>query len=142
MTQPEGFVDPKKSDYVCLLRKTLYVLEQSHRQWNIKFDRCMKSMKFVIFACDHCLYYNDTSSMTVFLLLYVDDMLIISLNLDSIIHVQKFLCENFSMIDRGDAKRILGINIIRDMSKSTLLLNQVYYVENVLSKFNMQYAYL
>ncbi|CAH9052299.1 unnamed protein product [Cuscuta europaea] len=140
MTQPEGFVDPKRSDHVCLLRKALYGLKQSPRQWNIRFDKCMQSMKFVKSACDHCLYFKNTNSVPVFLLIYVDDMLIISPCLKSIMYVQKCLCENFAMKDLGDAKRILGINIIRDRSKHTLVLNQISYVEKVLSKFNMSSA--
>ncbi|CAH9087361.1 unnamed protein product [Cuscuta epithymum] len=59
--QLEGFVELNKSDYVCLLQKSLYGLKQSPGQWNIKFVRCMKSMKFVKSSCDHCLYYKDPS---------------------------------------------------------------------------------
>ncbi|CAH9067875.1 unnamed protein product [Cuscuta epithymum] len=137
MTQPEGFVDPKRSEHVCLLRKALYGLKQSPRQWNIKFDKCMISLKFQKSVCDHCLYFKNTSSVPVFLLLYVDDMLIISPSLNAIKDVQKCLCANFAMKDLGDAKRILGINIVRDRSKRTLTLNQISYIEKVLSKFNM-----
>ncbi|CAH9072183.1 unnamed protein product [Cuscuta europaea] len=52
----------------------------------------------------------------------------------------KCLCDNFAMKDLGDAKRILGINIVRDMSKHTPVLNRISYVEKVLSKFNMLFT--
>ena len=44
------------------------------------------------------------------------------------------------MKDLGGAKRILGMNIIRDKNKSTLVLNQSSYVEKFLSKFSMSDA--
>ena len=140
MKQPEGFEDPKKRDCVCLLKKSLYGLKQSPRQWNIRFDQCMQSLKFVKSYADPCLYFKNIASVPLFLLIYVDDMLIISPCLKSIEHVQKCLCENFAMKDLGDAKRILGINIVRDRNKSTLVLNQISYVEKILSKFNMSSA--
>ncbi|CAH9139773.1 unnamed protein product [Cuscuta epithymum] len=140
MHQPEGFVDPKLPDHVCLLKKALYGLKQSPRQWNIKFDKCMQSLKFSKSSADHCLYYKNIDSTPIFLLLYVDDMLIVSPCLKSIEHVQKSLCENFDMKDLGDARKILGISIIRDRKKSTLVLNQRSYIDKVLSKFSMSGA--
>ncbi|GAA0165602.1 transmembrane signal receptor [Lithospermum erythrorhizon] len=138
--QPEGFVDPKLPDNVCLLKKALYGLKQSPRKWNIKFDNCMQSLKFKRSSSDHCLYFKNIDSVSVFLLLYVDDLLIVSPCLKSIEHVQKCLCDNFDMKDLGDAKKILGMNIIRDRKKSTLVLNQSAYVQKILSKFSMSDA--
>ncbi|CAH9095979.1 unnamed protein product [Cuscuta epithymum] len=140
MTQPEGFVDPKYPRHVCLLKKALYGLKQSPRQWNIKFDQCMSSLRFKRSDSDPCLYFKDADSVLVFLLIYVDDMLIISPSVNAIKNVQQCLCENFAMKDLGDAKRILGINIIRDRSRCTLTLNQTSYLDKVLKKFNMNYA--
>ena len=78
MCQPVGFVDPKYPDHVCLLKKALYGLKQSPRRWNIKFDQYMQNLGFSRSVFDHCLYFKDlNSSAPVFLLLYVDDMLII-----------------------------------------------------------------
>ena len=91
----------------------------------------MQSLKFKRSFADHCLYYKNIDSVPVFLVIYVDDMLIVSPCLKSIEHVQKCLCENFDMKDLGDAKRILGMNIIRDKNKSTLVLNQSSYVEKL-----------
>lgn len=137
MKQPEGYVDPNYPEHVCLLKKAIYGLKQSPRQWNIKFDECMQSLNFKKSNADHCLYFKLSATAPVFLLLYVDDMLIVSPCLKSIKHVQTCLCANFEMKDLGDAKKILGMNIVRDRQKCTLILNQISYVEKVLSKFGM-----
>lgn len=97
----------------------------------------MQSLGFTRSAFDHCLYFKDTDSVPMFLLLYVDDMLIVSPCLKAIKHVQDCLSQNFAMKDLGDAKKILGMNIHRDRSKSVLTLNQIFYVSKILSKFSM-----
>ncbi|WVZ95731.1 hypothetical protein U9M48_041458, partial [Paspalum notatum var. saurae] len=46
MDQPEGFVVPGKEDLVCRLKKSLYGLKQSPRQWYKRFDSFMISQGF------------------------------------------------------------------------------------------------
>ncbi|KAL0430515.1 UNVERIFIED_CONTAM: Retrovirus-related Pol polyprotein from transposon TNT 1-94 [Sesamum radiatum] len=78
--------------------------------------------------------------MPVFLVLYVDDMLIASPSITLIVELQNNLCKNFEMKDLGDAKRILGMTIDRNRKNSTIFLNQKSYVENVVEKFSMSKA--
>uniref|UniRef100_A0ACD5YJF3 Uncharacterized protein n=1 Tax=Avena sativa TaxID=4498 RepID=A0ACD5YJF3_AVESA len=46
MDQPEGFIVPGKEDFVCKLKKSLYGLKQSPRQWYKRFDSFMISHGF------------------------------------------------------------------------------------------------
>lgn len=64
-------------------------------------------------------------------------MLLVSLCLKTIEHVQHCLSQNFDTKDLGDAKRISGMNIHRDKNKFVLILNQISYISKVLSKFSM-----
>ena len=97
----------------------------------------MQYLGFSRSAFDHCLYFKNLNSVPVFLLLYVDDMLIMGLNPKDVKYVQDMLCTNFDMKDLGDAQIILGIDIVRDRNKSELTLHQQSYVKKVLTKFNM-----
>lgn len=55
MEQPEGY---KKGDKVCLLKRSIYGLKQSPRQWNRRFNDFMKSQDFVRSSYDSCAYYK------------------------------------------------------------------------------------
>lgn len=109
MNQPRGFIDPKYPDHVCLLKKALYGLKQSPREWNIRFDQFMNSLKFNRSSFDNCLCFKVTDSVPIFLLLYVDNILIISPCMKAIKHDQSCLSAQFEMKDLGDATRILEI---------------------------------
>lgn len=64
---------------MCLLKRSLYGLKQSPREWNHMFDEFMAKQKFNRSEYDPCVYYKgSTVEDRVYLLLYVDDMLIAS----------------------------------------------------------------
>lgn len=72
-----------------------------------------------------------------YLLLYVDDMLLVSSSPKWISDIKTSLNGEFDMKDLGNAKRILGMEIERDMSNSILFLHQSSYVSKALKKFGM-----
>ncbi|KAJ4715305.1 Retrovirus-related Pol polyprotein from transposon TNT 1-94 [Melia azedarach] len=81
MTQPDGFQVPGKEDYVCKLKKSLYGLKQSPRQWYKRFDSYMIEIGYTrsLYYC--CVYYSKaTNGSLIYLVLYVDDMLIAAEN--------------------------------------------------------------
>ena len=73
-----------------------------------------------------------------FLVLYVDDILIIGNDKPTLSDVKEWLGNCFSMKDLGEATFILGIKIYRDRSKRFLGLSPSTYIDNVLEKFSMQ----
>ncbi|KAG7559229.1 Ribonuclease H-like superfamily [Arabidopsis thaliana x Arabidopsis arenosa] len=138
MNQPEGFIEKGREDEVCLLKKSLYGLKQSPRQWNQKFDEFMKSQGFHRSVNDPCVYHKgSTIDDKIFLLLYVDDMLVAAKDLEKIKVLKKSLNKEFEMMDLGPAIRILGMDIIRNMKKGVLKLSQGRYLKQVLRTFNM-----
>ena len=75
-------------------------------------------------------------------MLYVDDMLSSSTNMQAIRELKKDLSKSFAMKDLGSSKRILGMKISRDRKMKTLILSQQKYIEKVLERFEMQSAKL
>jgi hypothetical protein len=80
MKQPEGFVVKGKKELVCKLKKSLYGLKQSPRMWYQKFDTYMLGLGFTRSKEDHCVYFKLIGDHLIYLVLYVDDMLLIGNN--------------------------------------------------------------
>ena len=74
----------------------------------------------------------------VFLVLYVDDILLIGNDVETLPNVKKWLAEQFQMKDLEKASYILGIQIIRDRKNKLLALSQASYIDKVLVRFSMQ----
>ena len=72
-----------------------------------------------------------------FLILYVDDILLIGSNTEFLDSIKGYLNKNFSMKDLGEAAYILGIKIYRDRSRRLIVLSQSTYLDKVLKKFKM-----
>ena len=75
-----------------------------------------------------------------YLLLYVDDMLIASRSMKAVKELKKALSEEFEMKDLGPAQKILGMEICRDRGKGTLHLAQGGYIKKILERFGMDKA--
>ena len=77
MTQPEDFVDPENSGKICKLQRSIYGLKQASRSWNLRFDEAVKEFGFIKNEDEPCVYKKASVSNLVFLVLYVDDILLI-----------------------------------------------------------------
>lgn len=138
MEQPEGYVVKGQEGKVCKLLKSLYGLKQAPRQWNKCFDQVMIKHGFVKSEYDLCVYLKKLSYCEyVYLLIYVDDMLLVAKSMDDINEVKEMLGREFDMKDLGPAKRILGMDIERDRAGGVLKLSQSRYVKKVLQVFRM-----
>ncbi|OAE20507.1 hypothetical protein AXG93_948s1140 [Marchantia polymorpha subsp. ruderalis] len=105
MERPEGFEVGDKTEKVCLLHKSLYGLKQSPRQCYLKFDTFMIQNGFVRSQYDWCVYFKDLKAVGfIYLLLYVDDMLIVNKEQSEIQKLKTLLSKRFQMKDLGPAK--------------------------------------
>ena len=141
--QLEGFTTSGEEDYVFLLKMSLYGLKQPPRQWYKRFDSFMISHDFKRSSFDNCVYFkrcNDVSFM--YLLLYVDDMLITTKSKEKIRTIKAKLNNESEMKDLGAAKKILGMKIMRNRVARRLSFSKKRYIENMLRRFNMQNAKL
>ncbi|RVW60487.1 Retrovirus-related Pol polyprotein from transposon TNT 1-94 [Vitis vinifera] len=111
MVQPENFVSEDSKNMVCKLTKSIYGLKQASRQCGSKY---------------------------IFLVLYVDDILLATNDIGILHDTKRFLSKHFEMKDLGDASFVLGIQIHRDRSRGILGLSQRTYIDKVLQRYGMQ----
>ncbi|KAL8115939.1 hypothetical protein AgCh_022437 [Apium graveolens] len=140
MTQPEGFVDPRNAGKVCKLRRSIYGLKKSSRRWNIRFDEIVTEYGFVQNEDEPCVYKKVSGSYVAFIVLYVDDILLMGNNIPSLKTVKTWLGSNFSMKDLGETSYILGMRIYRERSRRMIGLSQSTYIDKVLHHFGIQNA--
>jgi hypothetical protein len=91
MCQPERFCDKDKSHQISKLKKSIYGLKQASRQWYIKFDHIISSFGFKKNIVDQCIYLKVSGSKYIFLVLYVDDILLASSDLGLLHETKQFL---------------------------------------------------
>ncbi|GJU70748.1 retrotransposon protein, putative, ty1-copia subclass [Tanacetum coccineum] len=138
MTQPEGFVNSKYPNHVCKLKLSIYGLKQASRQWNKRFDDEIKKFGFTQNRNEPCVYQKASGSYVTFLILYVDDILIMGNNIPMLQDVKSYLGKCFAMKDLGEAEYNLGIKIYRDRSKRLIGLCQSAYIEKILKRYYME----
>lgn len=89
--------------------------------------------------CDNYVYSRDLlDDLFVYLLLYIDNMLIASKNIYEINGLENQLSGEFKMKDLYATKKILGIEIHKDQNIDKLYLSQMKYLKKVLKRFGMQ----
>ena len=120
MEEPEKFVSGDLKKIVCKLKKSIYGLKQASRQWYFKFHQVIVSFGFEINMVDECVYHKFNESKHIFLVLYVDDILLVTNDINLLHETKRFLSKNFDMLDLGDASFVLRIKIHRDCSHGIL----------------------
>ena len=78
-----------------------------------------------------------SGSSVAFLILYVDDILLIGNDIEFLDSIKGYLNKNFSMKDLGEAAYILGIKIYRDRSRRLIRLSMSTYLDKILKELKM-----
>ncbi|GJV71851.1 retrotransposon protein, putative, ty1-copia subclass [Tanacetum coccineum] len=114
MVQSKGFVDPKHP------------------------NKEIKKTGFTQNPDEPCVYLKASRSNVTFLVLYVDDILLMGNRVTMLQEVKSWLCKCFSMKYLGEATYILGIKIIRERSKRLIALSQSACLKKILKKFRKE----
>ena len=120
MKKPKGFMVKGKKKRVCKLKKSLYELKQSARMWYHKFDTFIWGLAFTKSKVDHCVYFKLIDDHVIYLVLYMDDMLLVGNEKEIIQDLKTQLSSKFNMKDIGAANYILGMEIKRYRAKRKL----------------------
>ncbi|KAI0527444.1 hypothetical protein KFK09_003045 [Dendrobium nobile] len=130
MKQPKGFEDSNHPNHVCKLQKSIYGLRQSPRQWFHKLTSFLQTLGFEFSRADPSLLIFHKNNIHLFVLIYVDDILITGNNPVQIQHILKQLQAEFKLKQLGDISLFLGIQVIK--TTTGYFLSQSHYAQDLL----------
>ena len=122
---------------MCKLKRSIYGLKQSSRQWYLRFHQVVLLNGFTMIEEDHCVYVKRSKGSFIILSLYVDDILSAGNDMEMIVATKEWLSSNFEIKDMSEADYILGVKILRDRSKKLLDLSQQTFIKKVLKRFQI-----
>ena len=130
MEQAPVFVAQGEVRKVCRLQKSLYDLKQSPCAWFGKFSQAVKEFGMQKSKYDHFVFYRNSSSGIIVLVVYVNDIVITGSDFKGISSLKSFLHSQFHTKELGMLRYFLGIEV----RKSGIFLSQRKYVFDLLSK--------
>ena len=142
MKQPKGYevTSDTGEKLTCHLKKSLYGLKQSGRNWYNTFTNYLNSLGFIRNQIDPCVYSEPlTEKDSIIIIFWVDDIVIACSDKSKIQSIKKLLNVKFKMDDRGKLKWFMGIDFGR-LPDGRYHMSQHRYVESVLQKFGMSDA--
>ena len=105
---------------------------QASRSWNIRFDSVIKAYGFIQTFGEACIYKKVSGSSVAFLILYVDDILLIGNDVDFSGKHKGVFERSFSKEDLGEATYILSIKIYRYRSRCLISFSVSTYLDKFL----------
>ncbi len=138
MKQPTGFeIQPSEGiEMVCLLKRSIYGLKQSGRQWWSLLHSYITGMGFSQSNSDPCLYYLKCHEEITFVAIYVDDILVISSSNQMQDNTMMLLQDRFNAKIIGPATWILSLHIVQ--SPDGISMDQGAYIESILQRYGME----
>ncbi|KAI0518782.1 hypothetical protein KFK09_006218 [Dendrobium nobile] len=136
MQQPPGFQDAIHPTYVCKLNKALYGLKPSPREWYATLSNHLQQFGFVISNADPSLLTYKSGSTRLYILIYVDDILLTGNSPSEIQRLLSCLQDRFQMRNLGSLAHFLGIQT--SYTSYGVLLHQEQYAKRILDRAGMQ----
>jgi histone deacetylase 1/2 len=135
MKQPPGFESDGAPHLVCILDNAIYGLKQAPRAWYAKLSTKLVQLGFEASKSDTSLFIYQASGITIYMLIYVDDIIVTSSSSEAVMALLMDLRKDFALKDLGDLHYFLGIEVKRD--KEGLLLSQEKYAQEILTWVGM-----
>lgn len=136
--KPPGFVDADHPSYVCRLNKAVYGLKQVPRAWYTELSNFLLSLGFINPLADSSLFILKSGTEFIYLLVYVDDILVTGSTKTGINSILKLLADRFSIKDPKHLNYYLGLEAHR--TSAGLHLSQRKYVLDLLHRYDMTNA--
>lgn len=137
MEQAPGFCDDR--GLVCKLHKAIYGLKVSPRIWNGCINEFLcESLSFRRSGNDFCLYSKFCGESEIFVLVYVDDLLIASESESLIASFKTKISKRFTIVDLGKIRKFLGMEINYNVKLKFMTLSQSDFICKVARRFNLE----
>jgi hypothetical protein len=121
------------------LKKALYGTKQAPREWYLMIDKFLKKHGFVSNKADHCFYTLIIDSNNyVFLLLYVDDIIVAATTEALRSKYMKLIAKTFKISYSSELCEYLNIRIDHDREKRTVYMSQERYIVEMMEQFDIQ----
>ena len=102
----------------------LYGLKQVGWAWNKELNQTFLKMDFMQLFSHQCIYIRHTDQDLLIMLVHIDDMTILGPDIDAITNMKAKLGKYFMIMDLGEAKQIVGLELDSDMEAGTLKSNR------------------
>lgn len=136
MTQPPGFNVFDQEQKVCRLVKALYGLKQAPRAWYMKIDQYLIDQGFQRSPSNANLYIRLTGDDIMFVVVYVNDLIITGSSTHLIHGIKQDLCNTFDMTDLGLLHYCLGVEVWQ--TENNIFLSQSKYAKDLVDRFRIQ----
>jgi Reverse transcriptase (RNA-dependent DNA polymerase) len=117
--------------------ETAYGLKQVGHVWNDKLNLTFHQMNFIWLFSDQCIYIRHTDHGLSITSVYIDNMTIFGSDQNAIARMKVELKEHFMIMELGEVKQIVGLELERDLEVATLKIKQSQYIKRVLQIFWM-----
>ncbi|KAK1561349.1 hypothetical protein QYE76_037225 [Lolium multiflorum] len=135
MRQPPGFSDPDRPDHICRLTKALYGLKQAPRAWHARLATALRAHGFTLSAADSSLFLLQKTAVTMYLLVYVDDIILVSSSQFAATALIRSLGADFAVKDLGQLHYFLGVEVAS--RGAGLVMTQKKYSLDLLQRAGM-----
>ena len=129
--------DKSGVSFVMKVKKSLYGLRQSPKNWFGTMDDHLSNIGFRSLMSDPCVYVFKDKTGTAILTLYVDDIVLLGNNKQLLGKLKKQLMDRFETTDLGDVSKVLGMNVTRDRENVTIPIDQKDYTEDIFERYGI-----
>ena len=116
------------------LHKALYGLKQAPRAWHSALKSALAELEFEESKSDAALFTRKSQRGLTFLLVYVDDILVVDSELGVVQQVKKQVLSKFKGRDLGEVSTFIGIQITRDREAKSIRLSQSKAIAELVEK--------
>ena len=136
--QPQGFtVEPRDNSPILVwkLKKSLYGLKQSGRNWNVVLSQFFRSKQLEQSKVDPCLFVRCDDSGKLYIVVWVDDIVVAGTS-QQVTQIKDIMKSKFKMTDLGNISYFLGIQF--HQSSGQITMSQSHYLNGMLKRYGME----